>query len=608
MTQSPLLHLAAARLMSRDFAVPEVLRGPLFEAAAALGSAEARQLDVSIDGLRGPRSLQEAVDLLYQLGRANRRRDGVYYTPAGLARWLVSQALEGLTEPSIRVADPCCGCGSFLVATVEQLASVGLSASGLVGLDLDPGAVEMARVQVYRRAVELGLGVAGLADRLLGQIRVGDALVDLDEVDVVVSNPPFGSAITKDTGRSAATQLRHRTLFPEVARGAYDQAFVFAAAAIEAVVEGGRVGLVLPRSVLSLSSASGIRAHFEARAPAQIVWAPSDAKLFADADVFVTLVVGERGGQRGPVRVSASSPGPAGGPREPPVEVPRWSGDTWSAALLPEYALASGVRDHGIALSPLGDLVSIHGGASTGAAYDLSPLVTESGAGPKLITTGLIDRYESRWGRARCRYLKSDYDTPRWPAAEDPTPRSVSRAAARQRGPKILVAGLTRVIEAVADLHGELAGVVSTWVVAPLSSESSAIWLLEALLNSPVLSLVYLTEFQGKELSGGNTTIGQRELKTLPIPADFDTLARARPERPGAYLEIFASDPHAPVERLKLASWVVGAVRRRRGGSVSQEDDDLASAAVSRLFGLSAHEHSELQRWFDARSRLVSRS
>jgi len=601
--------VAIARLLFRDTTPPLPLRGPLYELALSLESLESSDLQVldeSLEMMCGAKSKTAMVDELHQRDRFNRRTQGVYYTPPGLARWLVDRALDGLDEvPKPLIGDPCCGCGAFLIASVDALVERGLSIDGICGTDLDDRAIEIARVHVHHRAEELGVAHDALAETLVRQIRVGDGLTDLVGLDVVVSNPPFGSAITQDTARTELDHARYRKLFADVARGAYDISFLFAVAAVQALEAGGRYGLVMPRSSLSLSSGAGMRAAMMRLAPPEIIWAPDTSKLFDGADVFVALIVGERGGDPGQLRVSDSVPDEGGGPADELRVVDRWPGDTWSAALLAEYPLAGAVRDKGIELARLDGVTTIFGGAATGAAYDLRPLVTEKGTGLKLVTTGLIDRYECLWGVSRCRYLKRDYSEPRWPALERTLPTSVRRASERQYAPKILVGGLSRVIEAVADPLGELGGVVSTWVVQPNEPGGNSLWLMEAFLNSPVLSLIYMTDFRGKELSGGNTTIGQRELRTLPIPADFGVLVRGlEGASDGSPDEIFALDARSLEDRKTLASMAVKAVRRpSASGHLSPERDETAAAAISRLFGLERDEHDQIMTWFRARDR-----
>ena len=165
----------------------------------------------------------------------------------------------------------------------------------------------------------------------------------------------------------------------------------------------------------------------------------------------------------------------------------------------------------------------------------------------------------------------------------------------------ILIAGLSKVLEAVADLQGTLAGVVSTWVATPEDTSQASLRFWEALLNAPVLSLVYAVRYRGKELSGGNITIGKRELAALPVPADLGGLPSAVAEPVETVAEVFGLDPHRPSHRVRLAATAIGAVQRRGWAAPDTSEDCLASAAIGRLYGLDHETHSLIQTWFDAR-------
>ncbi len=160
----------------------------------------------------------------------------------------------------------------------------------------------------------------------------------------------------------------------------------------------------------------------------------------------------------------------------------------------------------------LGDLADVFAGCATGAAYELAPLVRDARLGQRLITTGALDRFHCKWGAAPIRFLGRDFVGPVWP---DQGSRAVMAALGRQQRPKILVGGLTSVIEAWFDEDGSAAGVVSTWVIVPKPSVDP--WALLALLNCATLSRMYIARHGAKSMSGRQTTIYKRGLLELPM-------------------------------------------------------------------------------------------
>ncbi len=136
-------------------------------------------------------SLLAAVDAagakhLATLPAGERRRHGVFYTPADLAAQLVDAAFaEVPAGRPLSACEPACGAGAFAVPLAQALRE--RPGSELTLADRDPSAVEIAR---------------GLAEQVGGvRVRavVGDALADAAPAvwrrhDIVAGNPPFAAA------------------------------------------------------------------------------------------------------------------------------------------------------------------------------------------------------------------------------------------------------------------------------------------------------------------------------------------------------------------------------------------------------------------------------
>lgn len=165
--------------------------------------------------------------------QAARKLLGAWYTPAELVSIVVDGVLDGFTPPrsrAVRVLDPACGDGRFLTAIGDRLADTHPTAPlELTGCDVDPDAL------------------AAIVDARVRGIHA-DALThpwDDAGFDIVVGNPPYLSQMAAATTRGGSS--RH-------GGGPYaDAAVEFLALAVElARADGGRVGLVLPQSILGV--------------------------------------------------------------------------------------------------------------------------------------------------------------------------------------------------------------------------------------------------------------------------------------------------------------------------------------------------------------------
>ena len=121
---------------------------------------------------------------------------GQHFTPQALARWLVERALSEPWSRSgpLRAVDPACGQGVFLEAIGDALGA-GQSALELVGVDLDPVALDVARQRVPTAKLSQGDALA-----IAGRAPLREASFDL-----VALNPPY------------IGEKGNRSLFAEVA-------------------------------------------------------------------------------------------------------------------------------------------------------------------------------------------------------------------------------------------------------------------------------------------------------------------------------------------------------------------------------------------------------
>ena len=153
-----------------------------------------------------------------------RKTGGVYYTPHHVVRYVVESTLNPLLEgrtpeevSKIRVLDPACGAGSFLLGAYHHIIAwhircgwespaakrQQIARDNIFGVDLDPRAAELTRLALGLE-IAAGTRCATLPD--LGQnIRCGNSLLPKDfdyaksfphvfaegGFDAVIGNPPY---------------------------------------------------------------------------------------------------------------------------------------------------------------------------------------------------------------------------------------------------------------------------------------------------------------------------------------------------------------------------------------------------------------------------------
>ncbi len=441
-------------------------------------------------------------DVPIEMVPSARKRLGAYYTPASMVDFLITQVVipsfDGLVAPPT-IIDPACGDGRLLEAAGVALATrFGVDPRPyLVGAEIDPVAARETAARLGVRVVE------------------GDARsIDLGgPFDVVIGNPPYLSQLASATARGGRSAL---------GGGLYaDVAAEFLALSLRlARREGGRIGLVLPVSILATRDVGPVRVAVEQAAALDVFWW-ADESMF-DAEVrtcIVGLVMGV--GRRRPVRRCFGR----GFEAVTTVSIPSADGarsgtDTWSWLVADVAGVPS--LDEMVVADRLGDLAVVTADFRD-QYYGLVGAVSDEGDGPWLVTSGLIDAGRCRWGERPVRFAKQRFGAPR--VDVDALTPKLQAWAARRLVPKVLVASQTKVIEAVVDEQGEW--LPSVPVISVMPHVVDDLWRSAAVLTSPVASAWLAHRRLGSGLSASAVRVSAADLAQVPLPTDDDAWERA---------------------------------------------------------------------------------
>jgi methylase of polypeptide subunit release factors len=428
---------------------------------------------------------------------AVRKALGAYYTPAVLIDLLLKHALAPNSQP-LRILDPACGPGDFLLAIHQRLRES--PGSHLFGCDIDPDAANLCKAALLRDGIKPDHFQIDTADALLNP----PASFEAYSFDLIVGNPPFVNGIEGNLTAETKRQLREK--YASV-RGAADLAHFFLAQAVELVRPSGRIALVLPRALLNSPAARTFRANLPSHLRPNFIYAPERSDFFPGAAIFICLLI------LGPdqsCRVS-TDPDPAAAQFHT-VEI---TGDNWWLALHPS-ANASDSPDSTAA--SLHSQFQVAASMTAGDAYDVVPhlIDNEQGTGLKLVTTGLIEPNQCLWGQVSCRYLKKNYLHPRIKLSGDLSPSLAIRVKNAAR-PKILVAGLSRKIEAFLDDKGQYLGAVSTFTIYHPQDDIAALSHLLQHLLSPATTEHLISHLGANGLRGRHITVKKSFLRDLRL-------------------------------------------------------------------------------------------
>jgi N-6 DNA Methylase len=464
---------------------------------------------------------------LKTVSTAQRKTGGIFYTPEHIVRYIVDRALGGFLREreaglshqdylavlrDVKVLDPACGAGAFLVHVFDFL----LAEYRRVGAALDDRvpAGEYARhilreniygvdlsaesVQLSKQSLWLGSGInGGMPAELDDTIKCGNSLIEDPAVagrhafcwpqqfpeimgaggfDVIVGNPPYVNARTiPETDKAYLRQH-----FPQL-RGAFDLYVAFLLRGRQLVKEHGRYGWIVPNKFLVADYARRAR-DFLAEDSHTTVIDVSTLGVFSRVGVYPVILLGRRGNSGRPAATATA-------PVSRTVRHPT-------------------LADRGF---------RINAGTTGFTAHAIKGLLNEENRGIPFAVSGSVDRY--RLDTSSVRYLKDRYTHPHLELGSPVVAPSKYRF---WQGPKIVIAGLTRRIEAVYVESPLALGVGAYGIYDFAGYEPYAV---TAVLNSWFMSEYLSRTFRAKALAGGYLALNKSTIAQLPM-VDRDVLAR----------------------------------------------------------------------------------
>lgn len=263
-----------------------------------------------------------------------RKEQGIYYTPTFIVDYIVRNALKPVLDKcknvndlmKIKVLDPACGSGSFLIKALDiinekykefgyegnEFTKIQIILQNLYGVDLDPQAVEIARLNLLINTLEQ----RGIMPSLDKNIKNGNSLIsgtdeelekyfgknfrdkkpfnwkeEFPEVfkqggfDVVIGNPPYGADLSED-------DKKYFNVYSKISDYQLDTYILFVEKALkELLKKDGLLGFIIPNTWLTNIKSKLFREHISKNTKILNIVNYSK-KVFSSATVdSVTLIV-----------------------------------------------------------------------------------------------------------------------------------------------------------------------------------------------------------------------------------------------------------------------------------------------------------------------------
>ena len=279
--------------------------------------------------------------------QSKRKKDGVFYTPAYITKYIVANTLGTLCQSkreeleiadialnkgtksktkevlnsklesykewllNLKILDPACGSGAFLNQALEFLIEEHKSLqldflklgnifmtynieesileNNLYGVDINEGAVEIAKLSLWLRTATKGRSLTTLADK----IKVANSLLDMPfgqgSFDIVIGNPPY---VRQESIKEQKPALKERY---STFVGTADLFVYFYELGLDMLKMGGVKGYICSNKFFRAKYGQKLREMILTQTTIQSIVDFNSVKVFEDATVDSAITILQKG-------------------------------------------------------------------------------------------------------------------------------------------------------------------------------------------------------------------------------------------------------------------------------------------------------------------------
>ncbi len=483
--------------------------------------------------------------------KSKRKSQGIYYTPKYIVEFIVKETLGEVlkkTKPKkikdIKVLDPACGSGSFLIAAYDKILKTltkqnpqtslftkfNILKENIFGVDLDAQAVEIAQLNLLLKVLTQRTPLPTLQHN----IRVGNSLVsgnneELEKYfgkklreqkpfnfaeeykkvfeqggfDVIIGNPPYVGVKKQDIKFRDYVSREYK-----FSQGA-DLYVVFIEKSLKLLKDGGYLGFICPNKFFGADYGKKIRNYLQnSNIEILKIWDLKDEKVFADAAIS-TVVIIIRKIKKGDKKIK--------------TEIIKNKKSFQLESLYDEMGRiqtdqdieAKEILDKINKNRKLYQLANVRTGIMGFEYWKMNKIITDGEVknSIRIYTNGNIRRYLDVWGIEEINLYKKKYLKPYIKKDGDYLNKNTIDFFLKK--PKLIIRGVAKRLSVIVDKKG--AGLLVA-VHGIIPNKELNIYFLCGLINSTLLNWFHLKTFYSIRIPQGSLKYPINFLKNIPIP------------------------------------------------------------------------------------------
>lgn len=478
-----------------------------------------------------------------------RKRQGAYYTPPYIVRYMVKKALGYVLKgpmtkhDRLKILDPACGGASFLIEVLNTLVMTGvpieIASETLFGTDIDGDAIDMC-IFVLTTACMVKSGRTGdpfkIRDSLASRIKIGNALslpqrevstltnginwmqqfpevfrenmhCDTRGFDLIIGNPPYVS----NKLISLINKEYYKTRY-HFTKGQFDLAIPFLEQGLRLLRKDGVLCYITSNKFLAADYGQKIREELVENTKILDLEDISTLKSFANTAAYPVILISQKNMPQAGERVNL-------------LTVSDWSKINLTEGYQVEQSFFSRQPTY-LMTTKLDEKIM---------PVIIKLLSIEGRISENIIKCGLAQSGFNKWVRKPNDDIESKKEWYPFVQAGHIKPYNIQtgefidsalinpKTCEKMKGLKLIIPGMAKTLHAALDSTGSLLGRV--YYILQSDSEIDIYYLL-VLINSQVLNFYYKVMYWAVHLEGGYLRFNSTYLANLPVyePSDKITL------------------------------------------------------------------------------------
>lgn len=234
----------------------------------------------------------------YLLDKDKKNENGIVFTPKYISDFIVKDSLKSIDvwNENIKIIDPGCGCGIFLISAIEyiykkfKIPVQKIIEESIYGIDIMEDNIRRCKY-----AIELYCLINNfeIEDNTRFNLKHEDslkenwsALFDIEKFDYVVGNPPYVNP--HDMNKSTIKFLKEN--FKSTQEGVFNIFYAFIENGLKYLNEEGALEYIIPNNVLTIKSANNLREMLQNEKNIEAIIDFSDNMIFKPVRTYNCII------------------------------------------------------------------------------------------------------------------------------------------------------------------------------------------------------------------------------------------------------------------------------------------------------------------------------